>query len=422
VVADRHRPSVGIRSPLAAGLAAAAIGAVACGEDLGLPPDTEAGVRFPLTVTALAGGRSVLVAGANFDRKYRGGKVRAFDTATERWSSESFEIPGFVGGVALQASATPSEAGAPLRYLATSRDTDDLTLAEVVTATAPLLRCGEIDDHGRCDALHRYGAPAGELPTLGSDPAGVEVVAWPGHGWRVHVAATGDGRLTVLELNEVGRVRELAAATLSPGLVAVTTVPATGRTYVSDARSPVVHVFRLADKAGGGFKVAVEPAVVLPSGGLRDYGRGMALAHDGGRLLVADRSPAALVAIDVAPDAVGVPRNTVVGVVPLGGQPSEVALAPTGPGGRELAYVSCYNDDAVWVVDWQLREVVARIALPHAAYGLAAVPAMGIHPATHQPRGWMLYAALFNGHGVVAIPIAPGAFDRHAVRRIEVAP
>lgn len=421
-------------SAILALLALTVSGPLGCGDDVGPSPDTEKGVRYPLKLTPVPGGRTVLVAGANFDRRYRAGKLRALDTATERFVAMALEIPAFVGDVALQLPESASADALPLRLIVTSRETDEISLPELVPGSPSLpfvLQCGEHDRDGRCDTAHRYPSPlagaAAQPPPidmLGADPMGVEVLRWGPANWRVTVVAAADGQVTVLKLNQAGQVKAIDVANFGAGLTAVRTVPATGRTYISDARSPALHVFRLdpAPSATQGYKLAPEPAINLPSAVVRDFGRGLALSGNGGRLYLADRSPASLVVIDVAPDSAGVPRNKVVQVLPLGGQPSEVSVAPTGADGRELVYISCFNDDSVWVVDPQLHEVVAKIRLPHAAYGLAIQNVAGLHPATGQPRGWMLYAALFNKHAVVAVPIAPAALDRHVVRLIAEAP
>ena len=430
-LAAMHRPGRLDRCALVVAL----LGLLRCGDDVGAAPDAEKGVRYPLKLLALPDGKTILVAGANFDRRYRAGKLRALDTATEHYLQIGVEIPGFVGDMALQLADSATPDALPLRAVATSRETDEINLPEL-TATATnggpyVLACGEHDRHGSCDSAHRYpkiavAATAAPLPLemLGADPMGVEVLRWGPGNWRVTVAAAADGQVTVLALNAAGLVKPLDVANFGAGLTAVKTVQSTGRTYISDARSAALHVFRLdpAPALPQGYKLVPEPALTLPAATLRDYGRGLALSANGGRLYLADRSPAALLAIDVAPDSAGVPRNKVTMVLPLGGQPSEVALAPTGPGGRELAYVSCYNDDSIWVVDVDLQQVTAKIRLSHAAYGRVAQFVPGTHPLTSQPRGWMLYAALFNQHNVVAIPIAANALDRHAVRVIAEAP
>lgn len=388
--------------------------AAGCGEQEGLPADTGTGVRYPIALTATPDGKQVLAIGANFDRKFRAGSIGVINTETQQWQGKIAETEGFAGGAALQVPEKPGDA--PLRLLITSREHDSLALMDVAPSAGSIgsLNCGAIDSNGRCGTSHHYGA-LNETPTVGDDPMGIEVLPWGALGWRVNVAATLDGRVTVLRLDAAGQLKEIGNTGFGSGLSHIRTVPKTGRTYISDNKAPQLHVFRLDPDVGttAGWKVVPEASVNLPASSARDYGRGMAISGDGARLYVADRSPAALLLIDVAPDSAGVPRNAVTAVIPLVGKPSEVAVAPSGPGGKELVYVSCFGDDSVWVVDPWLRSVVDVIRLPHAPYALAAVDVPGLDTATGAPRGWTLYAGLFSRHAIAAVPLNPGHPKRH---------
>lgn len=392
------------RAAAAAALAALALGG--CGQQEGLPADSGRGVRYPIALTASPDGQRVYVVGANFDRKYRAGAIGTIDTASQSWVGAVSETEGFAGGAALQTSATAQA----LRLLVTSREHDGVAVMDIDPAAPARLSCGGIDADGRCGGSHHYGTATGSA-TVGNDPMGIEVLPWGQQGWRVNVAAAGDGKVSVLKLSAEGKLSAVGATGFGTGLSHIRTVPRTGRTYISDNRAPQLHVFRLDPEVGttSGWKVVPEASVGLPSSTLQDYGRGMALSADGARLYLADRSPAALVIVDVAPDSAGVPRNSVTGVVPLVGKPSEVAVAPSGDGGAELVYVSCFGDDAVWVVDPWLRSVVDVIRLPHAPYGLAAVKV----PGAGGSALWTLYAGLFARHAVAVVPLSPGHAQRH---------
>lgn len=385
-----------------------ALGLGACGQQDGLPADSGRGVRYPISLAASPDGQRVYVVGANFDRKYRAGAVGTIDTASQSWIGQVSETEGFAGGAALQVSPTAQA----LRLLVTSREHDSLALMDIDAAAPAKLSCGGVDADGRCAGGHHYGSSTGAV-SVGNDPMGIEVMPWDQQGWRVHVAAAGDGKVSVLRLSASGQLTSIGSTGFGTGLSHIRSVPRTGRTYISDNRAPQLHVFRLDPEVGttSGWKVVPEASVSLPASTLQDFGRGMALSGDGARLYLADRSPAALVIVDVAPDSAGVPRNVITGVVPLVGKPSEVAVAPSGQGGKELVYVSCFGDDSVWVVDPWLRSVVDVIRLPHAPYGLAtvAVPAAtsGAAPT------WTLYAGLFARHAVAAVPLSPGHAQRH---------
>ena len=167
----------------------------------------------------------------------------------------------------------------------------------------------------------------------------------------------------------------------------------------------------------------------MPGAASADYGRGMAFATDYSRLYVAWRSPSSLQILDVVPDATGVPNNRLVDSIALGKKPSEIVVAPTGPGGRDLVYISLFGEDAVWVVDPALRAVVATIPMRLAVQepGQDARIVRGSPfalSAVHVPsRGWQLYAALFSvppggDHQIVVIPIGEGAANRNVADHI----
>jgi DNA-binding beta-propeller fold protein YncE len=166
--------------------------------------------------------------------------------------------------------------------------------------------------------------------------------------------------------------------------------------------------------------IAQEPSIVLPASSVADYGRGLAFSTDYSRLYVAWRSPASLAILDVVPDASGVPSNRLVDSIVLGSKPSGLAVAPTGPGGRDLVYVSCYGDDAVWVVDPALRTSIARISMrlgiaePGQDPRIVRGSPFALATVNVPTRGWQLYAALFavppgGSHQVVVVPIGQGA-------------
>ncbi len=391
-----------------------------CADNVGLPADPGTAIRFPIALAAAPSGRYVYVAGANFDRKYRGGTLRVIDTVAAKLVGKGLEIPGFTGGVALQLQQLPAMADAPTatdaaprRLILTSRDDDGLTSVDVDAAS---LGCGGHDSLGRCAAAYRYGDAESSSP-IGADPMGIDIAPWPAQpgAWQVTVAASASGKVSVLRLDSGGTFSAIGSASFGSGLSHVRSVPASGRVYISDMRAPQLHVLRIepGSASASGWQVVAEPSVVLPSATTGEFGRGMAVSRDGARLYLVDRSPRALLEVDISADSSGVPRNQVVGVLPVGPKPAEVVLAPTGPGGRELAYVSCFGDDSIWVVDPWLRQVVDVIRLPHGPYGLTVAQVPG---DPQQGAGWTLYAGLFSRHAIAVVPVDPAAADRHRLR------
>ncbi|MBI5610312.1 MAG: hypothetical protein HY902_15655, partial [Deltaproteobacteria bacterium] len=273
-------------------------------------------MRYPIALAAVPSGELLFVVGANFDRAFRAGKVRVLNTASDQYVAGLLEIPGYAGGVALQVpqDTTPSTA-MPERLLITSRDDDAISWASFDAKNASL-SCGTHDSAGRCDSGHRFGFPEDTAP-IGNDPMGIEVVPWDPGYWRVTVVASASATATVLRMDSKGHFDVVDQITLSTGLYGVKTAPGTGRTYISTIGAPYLHVLRVdADPSRKtGYKVVAEPTLVLPSLAASSYGRGLALSSDGARLYVADRSPQAVIEIDVTPGPSGAPRNAIAAVM-----------------------------------------------------------------------------------------------------------
>ena len=380
-----------------------------CGAEGSPPQDEEPRVRYPIGLAADPSGARVYAVGANFDRKYRAGVLRAIDTATDRFVADAVqEVPGFAGGLALQVVD-----GQPPRLVVPARGDDSVSLIRI--GSSPPFSCGA-DDVGRCNPSYRLSNDKTSSSGIGvgDDPIGVFVEPLGGGAARLHVVATSDGQVTVVDLAAAPTATAGAAAppvaaalvdrfTLVTGLSAVVAAPLSGRSYVTSSRSRLLRVYRIGalNDAKKPYGAILEPSIELPASRSRDFGRGMALSADGSRVYVAWRSPDALVVLDVAPNRAGVPRNAVVDVIGIGREPAQVALATLAPD-REIAYVSCFGEDAVWAVDVQQRAVVGVMRLAFAPHALSAVKT---------PAGWKLYATLFEAHTIVALPLtADGRF------------
>ena len=375
-----------------------------CSSEAARNADPSKQVRYPIGLAADPSGRWVYALGANFDRTYRAGVLRVIDTQTDTFvGHDGVEIPSFSAGLALELPGSPSATA--LRVLATSREDDSVTLVDIGAGTAPLLGCGTLDSNGRCDAAHRYGDSISLQ--IGNDPVDLHVVPLDATHSRVHLAATADGRVTILDLDTSAHpsktlpLKYLDHLNFGFGVSGVRASALTGRAYVSSNSTNALYVYRVdgAGSTASPYRAAVEPTIVLPAGGTGEYGRGMALSSDGGRLYLAYRSPASVIVVDIAPMASGLPRNSIIDVIGVGRRPSQIAVAPTGPGGSDLLYVTCFGEDAVWVVDPGRGAVVGQVHFRHAPYGVtvAKVPdANGGH--------WQLYVALFDLHRIVTLP------------------
>ncbi len=419
---------------LVALLLLAVCGFAACNEEPGLPAETGVAPRFPIAMVAQPApyGRFVYVAGANFDRKYRAGVLRVIDTATDRWLQNAdgtplgLEIPGYAGGMALQPRPLPAAgtatslaeaASSVARIFTTARDDDSVTIIDIGGSSTPTLDCGIRTSLGVCNENHRIGDMG--IDAVGADPIAVSVASAPNGHVRLHTIATTDGRLAVFDLNPALGLGQavtwtaLDAASLNAGLADIVTSPLTGRTYVSDSRSNQIRAYTMqpsgiADKP---WKIVQDPAIVLPAGASRDYGRGMALSSDASKLYLAYRSPTALLVVDIAPGPTGVPHHVVEDIIPLGEKPGQIVVTPTGPQGRDWLYISCFGEESVWVIDPQTRQTVKVIKMQlqfHDTLWLGEP--YGMTAAFVPKKGWTLYVGLFamatgQENKVVVVPL-----------------
>ncbi len=376
-------------------------------------------MRYPVAMAADPTGRWLYVVGANFDLAHRGGVVTVLDTATGTWQDAGrVEVPAYAAGMTLQADATGP--GRHRLYIP-AREDDSVTLVDVIPGAggaAPTLDCGQPSgDIGPCGSAWRVGGVKSSDLNVGQDPtAAIVEPGRAGADTLLHVAASIGGRVATFSLQpaEGGGVEATALPAFVPtgatSPSALVRSPLSGRVYAADVRRNLVFPYELEATVGAEdttWTVAQHNGIALPVASGTEYGRSLAFSADGGRLYVAYRNPNALLVIDTAPAASGAPNDRLVDTIGLGGRPAQVALAPTGPGGRELAYVSCFGTDDIWVVDPTTRAVVAVVRLPHSPYGLSIADVPG--------RGWTLYTGLFSQHRIAVVNLDEGDSDRHQV-------
>lgn len=376
------------------------------------------GVCYPVAMRADPQGRYLYVAGANFDRAFRAGILRTFDAWQGEWTGgDTVEVPSYISAMALE-PITTTGTDRKTRIWLTDRDQDAVTAVDATRkgGAEPTLGCG-----GRqvaacpqeCTSKTSFGGSSPSALNLGSDPIELSVAADALTGTRlVHVVATSDSRMSVLSTEQTAdgvTAKLVGHVSYGPGggLAGARTSPLTGRTYVSDARAPVLYSYSVGDrtdKTAGATdptrEMQVHAPIILPQVGSGEYGRGIALSHDGGRLYVAYRNPNALLIIDIAPGIGGVPADRLLGVIALGGSPAKVIAAASGPGGAELIYISCYGSDDIWIVDPKQRAVRGTIRLPHSPFDLAILD--------DGKGGHALFAGLFARHSLVKVPLIDG--------------
>ncbi len=411
---------------------ALAVLSAACDSNIGLPADQSDSLRYPIALVADPSGKQIFALGANFDRLYRAGRLRTIDTATDQYvvnpdgSPIATEIPSFGGSFALDPAVGITDT--TFRLFVPARDDDSLSVVDVRATTPTTMDCGADAITGVCSGDRRIAASSGLFP-VGDDPIAVALSDSPDGRRRVHIAAANNGQLSLYDFDPKEQpinLRSLDSVIMPVGLNSIIISPLTQRVYVTTTGTAAVQTYRVdpgttSDKP---WVIAQEPSIVLPASIAVDYGRGLAFSSDNSRLYVAWRSPASLNILDVVPDGSGVPGNRLVDSIVLGKKPSGLAVAPTGLGGRDLVYVSCFGEDAIWVVDPAERATIAtipmRLGVQEPGQGPLIVRGSPFSMAAINvpSRGWLLYAGLFSvppgdDHHIVVVPIAPGAVNRN---------
>ena len=416
---------------------ALAVLAAACDNNIGLPADDTNGLRYPIALVKDPSGKRIFALGANFDRLFRAGRLRTIDTATDKYvvaadgSTSATEIPSFGGSFALDLANGITDT--VFRLFVPSRDDDSLTVVDVLTATPTTMDCGASSLTGICASNRRIAGSSGVFP-VGDDPIAVALSPSPDGRRRVHIAAANNGQLSLYDFDPKElpvNLRSLDSVIMPLCLNSIVISPLSGRAYVTSTGTAAVQTYRVdaGPTPDRPWIIAQEPSVVLPASAAVDYGRGMVFSSDYSRLYVAWRSPASLAILDVVPNGSGVPNNRLVDSIVLGKKPSGLAIAPTGPGGRDLVYVSCYGEDAIWVVDPAERTTVATIPMrlgvqePGSDPQIVRGSPFAMVAVDVPDRGWLLYAGLFSvppggDHHIVVVPIAPGAVNRNVADHI----
>ena len=101
--------------------------------------------------------------------------------------------------------------------------------------------------------------------------------------------------------------------------------------------------------------------------------RGMRFSSDGNTLYVVNRNPPALQIYNTALDETGFPANQAVGATPLCRDASTVTAFDAGDGDR--AYVTCFDDGEIYVIDPRgIGSVADIIDIGRGPYAIAAAP------------------------------------------------
>lgn len=395
------------------------------------PPDE---INYPVDVAVDPSGELVWVVSGNFDLSYHGGAVLAVDVKTHEFltttndAGEEVAVAAQIGGFPGDIEFLQRDGRAVAGYVL-SRETDRLyTLKMSGDPAAPLLECdgGVRQDNGILDCPSDDAIATadvlnddGETVTLevGNDPISAHV-HHARHSEDVDVLLTGamvDGTLATYELDTEGSADFYGAADLQDGLFAFAESSATGRIYTAHKNSNVINVIEVSAAAPEEPFVpglARDPVVtlvddlIIPSSGIQDYARDLAVSTDGRHLYAAFRSPSTVIGIFIGEGDDQEPDERVVFKLPVGQSPGSLQIVPAHDNVPELLYVSCFGANRIDVIDPALGQVIDSIATGQGPYGLAFLdnPELGLR---------RLYVAVFHAQRVGVVELDPASAYFH---------
>ena len=129
--------------------------------------------------------------------------------------------------------------------------------------------------------------------------------------------------------------------------------------------------------------------------------RGMAFSPDGNRLYLVNRRPPTLQVFDTSNAPTGFPKNEPLAVADICRQASTLAVADTGDG--ERAYVTCFQDGQLYVVD-PIRGQVDIVVVGRGPYSVVAAPTRK-----------KLYVTNFLEDTIAVIDLTPNSLTRNRV-------
>jgi YVTN family beta-propeller protein len=136
--------------------------------------------------------------------------------------------------------------------------------------------------------------------------------------------------------------------------------------------------------------------------------RGMRFSPTGNRMYVANRAPPSLQIWDTSLDRTGAPRNTATGSSDICREASGVTVLDPGDG--ERAYVTCFQDGQVYVVDPRGQsEVEDIVTVGRGPYGVAGIT------GKNAPGRKQLFVSNFLEDTIAVIDVAPGSPTRNRV-------
>lgn len=373
------------------------------------------GIHYPVGLAVDEASGALLVANSNFDLTYDSASIVAVDLTTNTFLETWVSVGSFPGDMVL---ARPEGSERGYGYI-TVRGDNSLTFF-TLSGTAGgnsgyALVCNDDDDPTQHRCTGDYVVKEGTLVTdeelgeeqdvtLGADPFALALL--PGRLGvpdRIVSGSLRSGTVTLMEIVteapdlRAGYPRIVAQYDAVQGVHTLAADPVTGFIYVTNKYVPAIYKLGVEESVDGP-SLSLKETVLLPSPfNTGDYGRGFAFAREGRFALVAYRTPPSVLVLDGGDDTQSFDQTTLK-LVPVGAQPAHLRVYPSGPGGKELAYVVCHGDNVVWVLDTETFLPMAKIPVGGGPYDMAAVITDKLR------RG---YVSNFMDHTVSVIDLDP---------------
>lgn len=390
-------------------LAFAALSAAACtAAESEVRPDPDT-LFFPTAVAVSPDESLAFVVSANSDLTYDSGTIQVVDlavvdTTVSAWKQRREVPPGCAADLNQPEILTCAEAdflidGAGVRIgnFASSIGVQDLGSGGVRLlvpvrgdpsltwmdwdAGARKLRCSDDQGFALCDDDHRLVRLRGDddLPGIPGEPYAVFVDSVANFAAVAHLAS---GAVSLIDSPPDGPpvLADAVSVGISGGLTAVAGRVAGPDSLLyaqsrSDDRVFLLTVARQPERlpflvaAGFFFQNGIGGA-----GGSGQDSRGLVFRDGGDRAFMINRSPPSLQEFDTSLDATGVPANRLTANTDICRQATAVTAADTGVG--ERAYVTCYSDGSLYVVDPRAGGMIDTTALVgRGPIALSAAPA-----------------------------------------------
>jgi DNA-binding beta-propeller fold protein YncE len=306
--------------------------------------------------------------------------------------SAGVRIGNFATDIALQDFTAP-DAAPKLRLVVPTRGDPSITWADFADDK---LTCIDraTEPYALCDDAHRLTTLRNDpdLPSIFNEPfsafadsSGFAMVTHLSGGAVTLIDSRADTPAQIVDIRA-----GLFGAELGTGIRAATGIA--GRTpgtpddiiYVGSRTENRIQTFTVARLSDRGTPAPqLIPAYLLPgsfffidavagTGGGSNDTRSLQFSPTGERLYVVNRNPPSLVIYDTSFAPTGVPRNLPTGASDICRQASTVAVL--GAGEAERAYVTCFQDGQLYVVDPRGQSQVEDIiTIGRGPYGVAAV-------------------------------------------------